>query len=118
MVSAIQVLFLQKNSDALVAPLTSNLHSAVRVSLLQLPEEFTREELYETIARLSYSGDIRMRIGIGENPNKINNIVKKNMQQFDLLYDPILRVRCHARDRDAANLHCELPQFSGNKYTT
>jgi translocator assembly and maintenance protein 41 len=85
------VLFLEKPSGELTDPLAANLHSAVRVSLLQLPEQFTREQLYETISRLSYNGDIRMRVGIGENPNKVTNIVKKNMGQFDALYLPILQ---------------------------
>lgn len=85
------VLFLEQPASELTGPLASNLHSAVRVSLLQLPEQFTREQLYETISRLSYNGDIRMRVGIGENPNKVTNIVKKNMEQFDALYLPILQ---------------------------
>lgn len=85
------VLFLEKPPSDLTGPLALNLHSAVRVSLLQLPEQFTREQLYATISRLSYNGDIRMRVGIGENPNKVANIVKKNMEHFDALYLPILQ---------------------------
>src|SRR5688572_9877207 len=46
-----------------------NLLSALRTSLLLLPETFTEFELFSMISSLSYDGDIRM--GVGENPMKV-----------------------------------------------
>ena len=56
----------------------SNFMSAVHTALLLLPAKFTEEELYTTIAGISYTGDHRMQYG--ENPQKVSNIVKKNME--------------------------------------
>lgn len=66
-----------------------NLSSAVRTSLLLLPETFSEEELYREITSLSYRGDFRM--AVGENPNKIKNIVSSQSDYFQKLYQPILR---------------------------
>lgn len=66
-----------------------NLSSAVRASLLLLPETFSEEELYREITSLSYRGDFRM--SVGENPNKIKNIVSTQSDYFTKLYQPILR---------------------------
>lgn len=66
-----------------------NLSSAVRASLLLLPETFSEEELYREITSLSYRGDFRM--AVGENPNKIKNIVSTQSDYFQKLYQPILR---------------------------
>ncbi|KAH9864123.1 hypothetical protein J1614_010057 [Plenodomus biglobosus] len=66
-----------------------NLLSAVRCSLLLLPETFTEKELYSTIAGLSYQGDPRMSYG-SENPNKISNIVTHQLRNFRLLYHDLL----------------------------
>lgn len=68
-----------------------NLRHAVRASLLQLPEKFTPELLFTTIAGLSYAGDIR--IGLAEDPNKVRNIVAGSLGGFQELYTPILQVR-------------------------
>ncbi|KZT60106.1 Mmp37-domain-containing protein [Calocera cornea HHB12733] len=67
-----------------------NLVSAVRASLLILPEEFSERELWSSIAGLSYSGDPRMSLP-GENPNKVNNIVSAQHQQFHELYVRLVR---------------------------
>ncbi|KRZ45173.1 Mitochondrial translocator assembly and maintenance protein 41 -like protein [Trichinella pseudospiralis] len=65
-----------------------NLKNACRMALLILPEKFNEEQLYTTIASLSYWGDIRMKIA--ENRNKVANIVQQNMRQFADMYEPIL----------------------------
>ena len=65
-----------------------NLTEAVRVALLTLPEKFSESELFERIAGISYTGDFRMIVG--ENPNKIQNIVQAQLAHFDRLYFGLL----------------------------
>lgn len=62
-----------------------NLTSALRTSLLTLPETFTETELFERIAGFSYAGDIRMVLP-GENRGKVGNIVRAQSPQFKELY--------------------------------
>ncbi|KAL8979323.1 MAG: hypothetical protein Q9177_006174 [Variospora cf. flavescens] len=66
-----------------------NLISAVRTALLLLPSEFTEQDLYGTIAGLSYLGDPRMSLP-AENPNKVANIVKYQLPNFRRLYAPLI----------------------------
>ncbi|KAL9030088.1 MAG: hypothetical protein Q9196_001751 [Gyalolechia fulgens] len=66
-----------------------NLISAVRTALLLLPSEFTEQELYGTIAGLSYLGDPRMALPT-ENPNKVANIVRYQLPNFRRLYAPLI----------------------------
>ncbi|KAK3318999.1 mitochondrial matrix Mmp37-domain-containing protein [Apodospora peruviana] len=66
-----------------------NLISALRTALLLLPPKFTEEELYGTIAGISYLGDPRMRLPT-ENPSKVKNIVGNNMANFRRLYLPLI----------------------------
>lgn len=66
-----------------------NLLSALRTALLLLPPKFTEEELYGTIAGISYLGDPRMSLPT-ENPNKVKNIVGNNMKNFRRLYLPLI----------------------------
>ncbi|KAG0171011.1 Mitochondrial translocator assembly and maintenance protein 41 [Apophysomyces sp. BC1015] len=65
-----------------------NLTEAVRVALLTLPERFNEAELFERIAGISYTGDFRMVVG--ENPNKVKNIVQGHMDHFHRLYFGLL----------------------------
>jgi translocator assembly and maintenance protein 41 len=74
-------------SDLPVAMMT-NLNNAVHTALLLLDETFTEEELYMTIAGLSYAGDFRMTVG--EDKNKVQNIVRPNIEKFRELYSSIL----------------------------
>jgi mitochondrial translocator assembly and maintenance protein 41 len=62
-----------------------NLTSAVRAALLTLPENFSETELFERIARISYSGDPRMFLP-AENRGKVGNIVRSQGPQFKELY--------------------------------
>lgn len=68
-----------------------NLVSALRTSLLMLPEQFTERQLYERIASLSYLGDLRMHSMIAsEAPNKVSNIVGAQLPGFRQLYVPLI----------------------------
>ena len=66
-----------------------NLISAVRTALLLLPPDFTEEELYSTIAGISYIGDPRMTVG-GDDPRKVHNIVHGQLANFRRLYAPLV----------------------------
>ncbi|WVN89402.1 uncharacterized protein L203_104625 [Cryptococcus depauperatus CBS 7841] len=77
----------------LQAALNANTRSALSLSLLLLPSCFTEDQLWEQIARLSYSGDPRMSIPGAENPEKVRNIVQGPgaRQGFRELYGGLLR---------------------------
>ena len=66
-----------------------NLISAVRTALLLLPRTFTEQDLYGTIAGISYLGDPRMALPT-ENPNKVDNIVRNQLPNFRRLYAPLI----------------------------
>lgn len=66
-----------------------NLISAVRTALLLLPPDFTEQQLYGTIAGISYMGDPRFTAG-AENPQKVANIVSGQLANFRRLYAPLI----------------------------
>ncbi|WWC86869.1 uncharacterized protein L201_001748 [Kwoniella dendrophila CBS 6074] len=65
-----------EEGERLIKALENNLISALSLALILCPEEFEEDYLWEKIAGLSYSGDPRMSIPGGENPEKVKNIVK------------------------------------------
>lgn len=76
-------------SDEIRQAMKTNLTSALSVALLLLPEKFTKYNLFHTISNLSYSGDFRMIFG--ESKDKVNNIVRPQLEQFENLYRPTLK---------------------------
>ena len=81
------------NDEDISSSLITNNQSAVHASLLMLPQKFSEMQLYEEITSLSYSGDFRMVVG--EDKNKIRNIVVTNMDHFRELYGGILEKEKH-----------------------
>lgn len=80
---------LLNNNNRLTKALECNLHSAVLCSLLLMNKKyFALEELFTQITRLSFMGDFRMVVG--EDRNKIENIVKPNLSHFKKLYLSII----------------------------
>lgn len=81
----------------------SNLMSALRTALLLLPPSFTEQELYGTIAGISYMGDPRMSLPT-EDKSKVANIVGNNLPNFRRLYSPLID--------DLPNVHFSDPRCS------
>ncbi|KAI0010956.1 mitochondrial matrix Mmp37 [Xylariaceae sp. FL0662B] len=90
-----------------------NLLSALRTALLLLPPTFTEQELYATIAGISYVGDPRMAFPT-ENPNKVANIVNNNMLNFRRLYAPLVESLPNVDYNDPA---CSKPDWITNTDT-
>ncbi|MCL4135959.1 UNVERIFIED_CONTAM: hypothetical protein GTU68_060973 [Idotea baltica] len=82
-------LLYKDDDEELKTALKINLYAALHTALLLLPETFTEQNLYQTITGLSYSGDFRM--AVGEDRNKVRNIVGAQMSEFRKLYFPILK---------------------------
>ena len=74
----------QEEDMELKEALRTNLNYATHAALLLLPEKFREEELFLTVAGLSYTGDFRMVVG--EDRNKVANIVRPQMDRFRELY--------------------------------
>ncbi|CAF0719780.1 unnamed protein product [Rotaria sordida] len=84
----VSVIQIDQNDQDLIYALKTNLNSALHVALLLLPEEFTLKDLFLKITALSYQGDFRMYIG--ENKNKISNIVLPQIDLFINLYSNLI----------------------------
>ncbi|XP_005095408.1 phosphatidate cytidylyltransferase, mitochondrial [Aplysia californica] len=82
------------SDENLLTALTVNLRSAVHAALLLLPDMFTEEQLYLTIAKLSYAGDFRM--AVAEDNNKITNIVQPSLPLFRQMYSSFLLEDVHS----------------------
>lgn len=66
-----------------------NLSSAIKLALLLLPETFAEQDLYATIAGISYLGDPRMSVG-GDDPRKVQNMIEHQLDDFRKLYSTLL----------------------------
>lgn len=90
------ILDTRDKNEPLRLALRFNKESAIRAALLQLPETFDTTKLYQTITGLSYNGDLRMFIG--EDKRKVENIVSKQIELFDRLYSPTIKLNKHFKD--------------------
>uniref|UniRef100_A0A914R1Z8 Phosphatidate cytidylyltransferase, mitochondrial n=1 Tax=Panagrolaimus davidi TaxID=227884 RepID=A0A914R1Z8_9BILA len=75
-------------SDAISSQIKENRKNALQAALLQLPDAFPLEKLFQQIVGLSYHGDFRMIFG--EDRKKIDKIVKGGYPKFEEIYKPIL----------------------------
>ena len=90
------------NETKIQTLLESNLFSALNTALLCLPEKFSEQDLYLAIAGLSYAGDFRMLVG--EDKNKVKNIVIPNMKKFRDLYGPVISTSKVIHSRSTSSL--------------
>lgn len=75
-----------KSNEIIEDALYINRYNALILALFlnKNNDKLTEFELYKTICSLSYMGDSRQ--GIGENPHKIDNILKKDFLNFRNIY--------------------------------
>ncbi|KAG9228493.1 mitochondrial matrix Mmp37-domain-containing protein [Amylocarpus encephaloides] len=90
-----------------------NLISALRTALLLLPPSFTEQELYGTIANISYMGDPRMSLPT-EDPSKVANIVGHNLPNFRRLYSPLIE---NLPNVDFNDTKCSNPDWASDPTT-
>ena len=79
-----------ETTPALVALQAANLEAALRAALLLLPPAFEPRDLFDAVAALSYSGDLRFAVG-AESPSKVGDIVSANEEGFAELYAGAVR---------------------------
>lgn len=89
----VKMLHMSRSTPNLKSALMVNLSSAAHAALLLLPEQFTEEDLFTQIAGLSYTGDFRMYLG--EDRDKIKNIVESQMESFQELYRDTVKSMQH-----------------------
>lgn len=75
---------LLKSTEDLDLCMDANRDYAVHTALSMLPSRFSEQDLFMMIASLSYTGDPRMLIG--ENPQKVRNLVEPIMPAYRDLY--------------------------------
>ncbi|KAI9706139.1 MAG: Mitochondrial translocator assembly and maintenance protein 41 [Candelina mexicana] len=90
-----------------------NLLSAVRTALLLLPPSFSETKLYNTIASISYMGDLRMSLRT-ENYNKVANIVTNQLPNFRRLYSPLIENLPNVSFKDP---RCSDPRWADDPTT-
>lgn len=90
-------------SSVIQKAIQSNLENAVNLAMLLNVDRFSLRELYLFVTELSYFGDIRM--GIGEHPKKITNIVDNALPHFSRFYGPTL-------ERAISNSYCSFDRDS------
>eukprot|EP00035_Acanthoeca_spectabilis_P038292 m.51789 g.51789 ORF g.51789 m.51789 type:complete len:376 (-) comp9072_c0_seq3:53-1180(-) len=95
-------------SDEVREALEANLTAAVLHSVGKLPDTFDERSLYTTITGLSYAGDPRMVVG--ENRNKVSNIVDAQLSEFRALYkDHLAAAQLSAVDGVSGGLRRTTP---------
>ncbi|KAI6240267.1 Phosphatidate cytidylyltransferase, mitochondrial [Aphelenchoides fujianensis] len=75
-------------NETMAANIEENRRNALQVALLQIDETFTLTELFRRIARISYDGDFRQKLG--EDKNKIEKVVAGAHTHFSEIYVPML----------------------------
>ncbi|XP_053200791.1 phosphatidate cytidylyltransferase, mitochondrial-like [Panonychus citri] len=84
----VKIIHSPSDDGSISKALTINHQNALYSALLLLSETFTEEQLFITIANLSYDGDFRMTFG--EDRNKVAKIVKPNIEKFKSIYQPYI----------------------------
>ena len=67
-------------------------------ALLMLPESTSWDDLYRTIASISYLGDVRQRFFVDR--DKVSRIVGANRNGFSDMYGTLVRAHSSVRDSD------------------
>mmetsp|Transcript_32001 Transcript_32001/g.83333 ORF Transcript_32001/g.83333 Transcript_32001/m.83333 type:complete len:453 (-) Transcript_32001:97-1455(-) len=83
------VLTLVSRKTEVEAAQAANQHAAAAAALLLLPPRFTTQDFLNKIVTLSYSGDVRM--GIAEDPWKVQRIMQGSRPALDDMYLPLIK---------------------------